>query len=1144
VDRSAFSSGVAVSAKVVVYLGPARSGKTHEVLRQYRDALRQTAGQIRHRAIWLAPNARAAAAIHTQILADGVTACLSPGITTFDQLSTNILAGSPTRLVRLTPSLQRDLIWQVVERARQSGALKLFNSPAAGSGFIDLLTEHIQELKRHGISPAAYLDANPPRTSGQQHGELAHLYADYERLLSEYRLYDRESADLLARDTLAGDECRQLEGLELVVVDGFTDFTHTQHEILSLLAQRATRLLISLPEDSSQFAARADLFAKVTATLAQLRSYHPKLEEQHLPARPSDWPALDHIASHVFRRPSQLPAPSAEAINTLDQIEIVEAAGAHDEIIEIARRIKQRLTEIPLHRSAHPTRPQDIVVVFRSLNDAAPRIREVFTQFGIPYFLDTNPRLISAPVVKTLLALLRLDLDDWPFRRVVAALTNNALTRFEPTARQAAVGVVRDLQIARGRARLLERVDQLAVDHSARHDRADDRTTKAQQAKPAFAVLAESIDGLPTEVTPTQWSDALIKLGAALGLTPFIDSEHASLEPTDVLAWQAVTRYFSTLELLNAQLGQSPRAWSRDELTSALLDFATHQSLPSTSDDIGRVRILAAPAARTVTAKHLFLAGMSEQAFPSPERAGRLATDSDYQFARRTADRASGRATPTPPVPTRAQEEMLLFYEVVSRAEESLTISYPALDDKAQTLPPSPYVREIGRVFAAKTQPNEIGHSAQDKSSESRLRRAIPRLSPVPQLSPPLRAADWRIQAVAKALDGDRHALAGLLTNPATQAVGNAIAAGLQIVHARAHGDYGSAEGLLTSPAVAARLAQRFSAKHLWSPSQWETYAACPYKFYLENVLNLTPLGDLVLETDFAHRGSRLHHVLAAFHRQWPTLRGQQPRGADEEAAYFLAQLQEVIDERIAAAPRVGIDAALLELDRRQIRKWAADHFKHHQDYDGACAKLGGQMTPRHFEFRFGPAHSGNMGDDPDSIDTAFVININGESVRIAGQIDRIDVGTIDGRTVFNVIDYKSGRKVVLRPEHIASGERLQLPIYVEAAQALIFGGDATPLAAGYWSMTGGFDAKGALAVEQGAANSEQWREVQETVRHRIRQFIDSIRHGEFPVFSRDDQCTSLCEFNTVCRVAQIRSLNKTWTPTENHQPPAPSPQR
>ena len=129
------------------------------------------------------------------------------------------------------------------------------------------------------------------------------------------------------------------------------------------------------------------------------------------------------------------------------------------------------------------------------------------------------------------------------------------------------------------------------------------------------------------------------------------------------------------------------------------------------------------------------------------------------------------------------------------------------------------------------------------------------------------------------------------------------------------------------------------------------------------------------------------------------------------------------------------------------------------------------------------------------------------------------------------MIDYKSGRRTSLKQEHIESGEQLQLPIYVAAAQALVFGGEAEPLAAGYWTMSSGFDAKGVLAVQQGDRSGDHWAQVQKVVQQRVGEFIAAIRRGEFPVASRDEQCTSRCDFNTVCRVAQVRSLGKTWPP-------------
>jgi hypothetical protein len=261
--------------------------------------------------------------------------------------------------------------------------------------------------------------------------------------------------------------------------------------------------------------------------------------------------------------------------------------------------------------------------------------------------------------------------------------------------------------------------------------------------------------------------------------------------------------------------------------------------------------------------------------------------------------------------------------------------------------------------------------------------------------------------------------------------------------------------------------------------------------------------------------------------------------------------LRNVVETRLTTA-HSGIEAALVELDRRQILKWAEQHFDHHARYEALWSKLGARLQPAHFELRFGPSNSSNPDDDPQSCDEAFTLSIHGEQVRVTGRIDRIDVARLGERVVFNVIDYKSGRRVSLKEDHIATGEHLQLPIYVAAAQALLFDGNAEPLAAGYWTMAGGFDAKGVLAVQHGEEQGGQhWKKIQAAVEDRIGQFIEGIRRGQFPVFSCDDKCTSRCDFNTICRIAQVRSLGKTVESREsrvdsrkpdNNQPPAPSP--
>jgi ATP-dependent helicase/DNAse subunit B len=1163
--------------RTVVYLGPARSGKTQELVRQYIQAAGHRSYALQN--VWLAPNARAAAQVRGQLLAEGLDACLSPGVMTFRDFTALVLADARLRVRSLRPVMERELLRRVVEQALKHDQLHYFADAARRSAFISLLADHIHELQRGDITASAYEKTRPPRSNEDEHRELALLYSAYEQRLAEHSLIDEDSSHRAARDALAGGKADTFRELNRVVADGFTDFTRTQHDILRLLAQRAEQLLISLPNDSTEVSLvgalpsaetmnpRTDLFAKSAYTLHELKRHHPNLEVREFPARPLEWPALDHVLRHVFRNPNELPAPSAEAVASLKRLQIVAGASVHDEIVQVARRIKERLTfdpspsgrgqgegdlfptdspspqPSPKGRGSVGTRPGDIAVVFRSLSDAAPRIREVFDQFGIPYAIDANMPLAAAPVVKTLLSLLRLDGENWPFRRVVSIITNNMLTAFDDRARQAAEWLVRELQIVDGREKLLSRVEQFAAietplkelgDHTAR------RVAAAQLALPLFRQLAQSLEELPEVATPTEWFSSLVQLAAKLKPSPFgrgqgegaleiIGTPSPQPSPMgrgsdDSDAWQALEAHFAALERLDAWLNSPPRKLRRAELIATLVDVA-REPLPPAHDDVGRVRIVAAPAVRAIGAKHLYLAGMSEQSFPAPEAAGQLANADDYRFLARAGDQrglahfaeSAEQNVPVPPSPgpTRSQDEMLLFYEVLSRAEESLTISYPALDDKAQRLPPSPYVLEIKRVFG-------------DQHREA-LEPPRPQLSPVPSHEDkPYSIADYRVEAVARAIQSEPNLrpLAAILSS---SACGLALDAGLRIVHARAHGaSFGPAEGRLTSPAAAARLAARFGPDHNWSTSQLEKYAACRYKFFLENVLHLSPLGDLVLQTDAARRGSRLHGVLAAFHREWPSQRGSDEMSAEDEESRFLEYLHQVIDARTAAGPDGGIDAALLELDRRQIRKWADKHFDHHQKYGGAYTKHGVTMRPTHFEFRFGPPRPGADESDPNSVDTAFLLDMGGEQIRITGQIDRIDVGTLDGQTVFNVIDYKSGKKFTFSEDTITSGEHLQLPIYVEAAQVMLFGGKGTPLAAGYWWMSRGFDSRGALADAAGAA--ERWQSIRDGTRQLVAQFVNDIRHGEFPVFSSEENCT-YCKFSTVCRVAQVRSLGKTVAP-------------
>jgi hypothetical protein len=45
----------------------------------------------------------------------------------------------------------------------------------------------------------------------------------------------------------------------------------------------------------------------------------------------------------------------------------------------------------------------------------------------------------------------------------------------------------------------------------------------------------------------------------------------------------------------------------------------------------------------------------------------------------------------------------------------------------------------------------------------------------------------------------------------------------------------------------------------------------------------------------------------------------------------------------------------------------------------------------------------------------------------------------------------------------------------------------------------------------------------------RVQRIVASIRSGQFPVYNEDKDCTKSCPCRSICRIGQIRSLEKVW---------------
>ena len=724
------------AAPITLLAGIAGSGKTTALLAIYRDALRQALAQFRPgTTLWLSPTNRAQAEIRRRLLddslADPLSAAFRPNLLTFDGFADEVLKSSPQSVTPLSPAMQRVLLRRVVALLAAQRQLPHFEKIARTSGFLDLVSAFISELKRAETWPEQFIDACKKRGTRPRDRELGLIYDRYQKALQTGGVYDGEGRFWSAREALAKGNWGRFADLSLVVVDGFTDFTEAQYKILELLARKADRMLVSLL--SEEPAVRSDLFAKTSTVVARIERSGPVSVEAYPQSAPggdcdgatltgsalpvstlprSTLPgAIRHLARRLFANPRDVsPAHDAQGL------EVVAVAGTSGEVRYLAARIKRLLLDA--------TSAADIVVAVRDLDDYAWLIDEVFSSAGIPFACEAGAPLWRLAPFKALVNVLSLEVEDWPFRRLMGLLDSGLFRpewqEFE--ARLAVRDVAAELrrnQYFEGRERILAGLERAA---RSLPSQVAPLGVTAETAPPAsdracklLAKLSEVTSELRKPHDLDGWSRVTASLVRELGFAqePLNDDGPAEGRRFG----EVLASILFDAARAERVAGIVPAQLTLTEFVGELTDLIERQRLlPRTRED-GRVRVLSAEQVRNLDVPHLFLAGLNETSFPRYRNDDCLYGEGERQELNRYGLSLGHRAL-------RAQEELLMFYGVVTRARKQLVLTYPVVGDEGQPLSPSPYLSALVELFHPQALPLELEEQLDWDPLESTCRHA------------------------------------------------------------------------------------------------------------------------------------------------------------------------------------------------------------------------------------------------------------------------------------------------------------------------------------------------------------------------------------------------------------------------------------
>lgn len=349
---------------VNLLLTPAAHGKTRYAIQLIQDAL---ATEPLAPITVLLPNQIRVAGFRRRLAVAG--GALGVNLVTFHTLYTEILARTGKPRARLLDPVQVRLLRAIVDRLYLEGQLRHYAPLRAKSGFIAALRTIIEELKRARIEPGDFSSALAGTDARLQ--EIAAVYSSYQEWLLKQDWADAEGQGWLAALALAADP--QLErGLRLLVVDGFDEFNPTQLGVLTLLAQRAVRTLITLTgdlENPGRLAHHRFHRAQQTLTAA----LHLDIIS---PVPPPPAP-LAHLEANLFESMIQPVGKLATSHTEHSTPHFIEAQTRTAEARAALRRIKTCLVQDGFALS-------DVAILARDLAPYRSFLEETAAEFGVP----------------------------------------------------------------------------------------------------------------------------------------------------------------------------------------------------------------------------------------------------------------------------------------------------------------------------------------------------------------------------------------------------------------------------------------------------------------------------------------------------------------------------------------------------------------------------------------------------------------------------------------------------------------------------------------------------------------------------------------------------------------------------------------
>lgn len=670
-------------------------------------------------------------------------------------------------------------------------------------------------------------------------------------------------------------------------------------------------------------------------------------------------------------------------------VALFHALGESNEIREVFRRILA---------SGAPV--DDVELVIPGVDPYGPLVRDVAASLDLPVTFASGIPVGATRPGSALVLYLKWQVEEFAEKHLRHLLAGGYIELDLPeggeslSARQAAP-LLREAQIGWGRERYALRLRSLAESYAVsavewRAEGEDEKASWAEGTEKKIRRLQGWIEGIleATVKTGEEAGETVSRAAFYDGCLSFVETRCRVGGELDDAARSGLIDLLRSLR--SGPSLSDPLPALAEGLTETIAGLSVGYSGPKP----GALHVADYRSAGWSSRGRTFIVGLDQARFPGPQLQDPIILDEEREKLGAGMVQSG----------ERLKEKVYLMAKVLASAGGHITISYPCrdlLDDRV--LLPASLVLNAYRLVA--------GHPSADYSELVRYLGEPVGFIP-DRASQPLNEWEWWLSR-GKSGGYDQSSVLDCYPN---------LRQGRIAEEARTTGAMTHYDGHAPS---AAKVFAPYEKKRVLSPSQLESLATCPFRFFMTYLLHVEPLEDLEKDPgrwlDGAQRGTLLHDVFRRFMEHLAG-KGERP-GREAHWSY----LKELALEEVGKWKEVIPPPSNFAFDR-EVREVLQTCETFLRDEEERCRTV----EPCFFELSFGVKGEGGPGTHE-----PVEIAIEGKgSFLLRGRIDRVDRC---GEHRYEVWDYKTGSSYGYKEgDYFRNGRQIQHVLYSVAAETLL----------------------------------------------------------------------------------------------------------